>query len=179
MTMHHLTRAIAISLVFAATAEAQKDVAGCKPVFDALFKIYSVPTHSIGTRLESGKGAKPVTMESIRTTTATYVRIDGKWKKVPMTQAAAIARKKENIENAKAYSCKPLRQESVNGVPATVYAITTESEEDKSAGQIWIAKGSGLVLRQDTDTGLDDPTSKSHMSLTYDYSNVQAPPGVQ
>ena len=96
-----------------------------------------------------------------------------------MARAAAVAQEKENIANAMAYSCKPLRQESVNGVPATVYAITTASEDDKSAGQIWIAKGSGLVLRQDTDNGLDDPTSKTHMSLTYDYSNVQAPPGVQ
>ncbi|MDQ2931280.1 MAG: hypothetical protein M3Y05_10750 [Gemmatimonadota bacterium] len=179
MTMHHLIGVIATSLVFAATARAQKDVAACKPVFDAMFKVYTVPTHSVGTMLESAKGAKPTTIESIRTTTATYVKIDGKWRKVPMTQVAAIAQEKENIENAKAYSCKPLRQESVNGVSATVYAITTASEDDRSAGQIWIAKGSGLVLRQDTDTGLDDPTSKMHMSLTYDYSNVQAPPGVQ
>ncbi|MEO8879440.1 MAG: hypothetical protein ABI446_03510 [Gemmatimonadaceae bacterium] len=57
--------------------------------------------------------------------------------------------------------------------------MTTKSEDDRSAGEIWVSKGTGLVLREDTDTGLDDPSSKSHMSLTYDYSNVQSPAGVQ
>lgn len=179
MAVHHLIRAIVVSLIFTATAQAQKDVAGCKPVFDALLKTITVPTHSIGTSLKSGQGANAKTMESIRTATATYVKVNGRWRKMPGTQAAAIAHEKENIDKMTAYACKPLRQESVNGVPATVYAVTMQSEHSKGAGQIWIAKGSELLLRQDMDTGLDVPSSKTHLSLTYDYSNVQAPPDAQ
>ena len=42
---------------------------------------------------------------------------------------------------------------------------------------MWIAKGTGLVLKEEED--LSDGTDKRHMSIRYDYKNVRAPAGIQ
>jgi hypothetical protein len=45
--------------------------------------------------------------------------------------------------------------------------------------QIWIAKSTGLPLKEVIDSDAGDALTKSHSSLRFDYANIQAPPGVK
>jgi hypothetical protein len=178
--MSHAQRLTLIVTTVAAlaphAAQAQKNVASCKPVLDALAKQYSVPHHIYGTTTAGTPGAKPRPMEMIRTQDQNYILIEGKWKRSSMTPAMMAKQEQENVRDATAYACRRIRDESVGGVSAVVYSMHSESELSNSDGQVWIATGTGLVVRMesDTDTGEVDNT---HLALRYEYTNVQAPAG--
>jgi hypothetical protein len=90
-----------------------------------------------------------------------------------MTTQQMLEQEKENREHGTA-TCQYLRQESVNGAAAAVYAVHSENEDVKSDGTLWIS-GKGLPLREEVDTDVGDP-AKTHHSIRYEYGNVQAPP---
>ena len=154
-------------------AQAQKDVASCKPVLDASTRQNATPYHLYMSITQVPSDSKPQLGESVSTGGAIYVLADGKWQKSTMTPASMAQQEQENIRNASAYSCKPLREESVSGVAATVYSAHIESNDIKTDSQIWIAKGTGLVLRIDSDLGT------SHVAQRFEYTNVHPPAGVQ
>ena len=166
-----------LSTLAPAVVLAQKDLASCKVVFDATLKQRGTPYHMYTMLPTSLTGGKPKQDEMISTKDKTYIMIEGKWKVSPMTPEDSRKQEEENIKNAKTYNCHRVREESVGGVAATVYAVHSESEDADSDGQIWIANGSGLPVK--TEIGLDSggsAASKDHISTRYDYSNVQAPP---
>ena len=70
------------------------------------------------------------------------------------------------------------RDESVNGEAAALYMAHSENDTVKSDAQTWISKSKGLPLRteEDIDTGDGD---KRHMSIRYEYGNIQAPAVMQ
>lgn len=181
MSRCHRFALIAASLAALAphAVRAQKDVASCKPVFDALAKQMATSYHSYLTMPSALPGGKPRQDELIAVGGQHYILIEGQWKKSPMDQAAMAKQEQENIQNAKALSCHRLRSESVDGVPAVVYAEHSENEDTKTDGQVWVAATTGLILRTETDMGTTDGGRPDHMSSRYDYTNVQAPAGVK
>jgi hypothetical protein len=66
----------------------------------------------------------------------------------------------------------------VNGEAAALYMAHSENDDVKSDAQTWISKSKGLPLRteEDIDTGGGD---KRHMSIRYEYGNIQAPAVMQ
>jgi hypothetical protein len=154
-------------------AQAQKDVASCKPVLDASAKLGATQYHSYSSTTESEAGSKPRLAESIHVGGASYILIMGEWKKSRLTPADAAKLQQDNIESATAYSCKRLREESVGGVTAIVYSSHIDNEDITADTQIWIAKATGLLLRTDSDMGT------THIAQRYEYTNVQPPANVQ
>lgn len=153
-------------------ARAQGD---CKLVHDAIDKLTTVSNHAYEAESNPARpGTGATNHEVIRAGGTIYVLMNGKWKKSPMSAAEMRAREQENWKNAKNVSCKHLRDESVKGESAAVYSTHNENEDSKEDGQIWVSKSKGLPLReeQDVDLGSGD---KHHMSIRYEYTNVQAP----
>jgi hypothetical protein len=160
------------AFVISPAARAQDN---CKLVHDAIDKMSTVSSHAYETESNPARPGTGVTNhEVIRAGGTIYVMMNGKWKKSPMSSADMRAQEEENWKNAKNVSCKHLRDESVKDESAAVYSTHNENEDSKEDGQIWVSKSKGLPLReeQDTDLGSGD---KHHMSIRYEYANVQAP----
>jgi hypothetical protein len=69
------------------------------------------------------------------------------------------------------------RFHNVQSLIAAVYTAPTEKDGVKGDARVWVAKGSGLILRTEEDD--DVGGTKLHVSTRYDYTNVQAPAGVR
>lgn len=148
--------------------------AACKTLFDTRFKLFSVPSHSY--TVEALPGGKTRTSEAIFTNGAIYVFVNGKWVHSRMTPQDMLKQEEENIRDSKS-TCRHVRDEMVNGEAAALYTGHSENDGVKSDAQTWISKSRGLPLKteEDIDTGDGD---KRHMSIRYEYGNVQAPAGV-
>jgi outer membrane lipoprotein-sorting protein len=72
-------------------------------------------------------------------------------------------------KEAKSYSCAHARDETIEGVAATVYGEHAETADAKSDTQLWISKGQGLIIKWEMKT--DDMT----MTTRYVYTDIQAP----
>jgi hypothetical protein len=171
--------AASIAALVPRAAQAQKDVASCKPVLAAVEKLQTTSYHAYTTRAATLAGGKPAQLELIAADGQNYVLYDGTWKRSPMDQVAMAKQEQENIQNTKALSCHRLREESVGGVPAVVYGQHSENEDTKSDGQVWVATATGLILQVETDMSMTDGSGTDHMVTRYEYRNVQAPAGVK
>jgi hypothetical protein len=131
-----------------------------------------------------GAGGKARTDEAIHTETiyvggSSYTKVGGKWSRSDWTPQQVMKQEQENRQKSK-YTCRYLRDESVNGEAAAVYNTRSERSGEgsigqiKSEGQIWISKNKGLPLRQEFDIE-SGSTSKQHHSVNYEYTNVQPP----
>ncbi len=174
MTTASLLSALCLGLP--ALAGAQAIPPDCRPVIAAEKKQIMTPTHAYTTR---GEGKAQRVDEVITTSGAMYVLTGGSWKKLPQTQKDMLDRLNLNLAHTRGYACQRLGDESIAGTSATVYQAHAETDDVKSDGKVWVAKDSGLILRQDSDidSGAGDP--KIHMSIRYEYANVQAPAGVR
>jgi hypothetical protein len=166
-----------IAVIAAHVAYAQKDVAACKPVFDAFAKEAVTPHHLFGTRT-TRTGGKPQPMELISAGGQIYLMSDGHWVRSPVTATQMAAQEQDNIRTATVYSCHRLRDEAVGGEAAVVYGTHSENDGSKFDTQVWVAKGSGLVLRTESDLDPGD-VDQTHVSTRYEYTNVHPPAGVQ
>jgi hypothetical protein len=173
---------VLLSLSFAAlplAASAQTVSPACKPVLDANMKEISTPHHSYQTEKNPAKGTQTTTGELITTATESFLLYKGKWMKSPMTPQNNIAQMKENLRDTKVYECKKLPDASVNGVSTAVYSAHSENDMAKTDAQLWVAKSTGLILREEIDMDTGDAGGKRHISLRFDYTNVQPPPGLK
>jgi len=162
-------RIVLLAIGLSAAAQAADDT--CKVLFDADRKMILTPHHAYHTQTQSTQKDKAETSESIYLggpNGAVYVMSKGAWHRSSVGPEAALKQKEENIHNSKA-SCRYLRDETVNGESAAVYAIHVEDEDSKSDGMIWLGKSKGLPLREELDF------DQMHTSVRYDYSNVRAP----
>lgn len=166
-----------IAVIAAPAAYAQKDVASCQPMLDAFSKMAVTPYHMSGTTTTPGTGGKSQPMEMISAGGQNYVMSGGHWVRSPMTPAQMATQEQDNIRTAKAFSCHRLPDEPVGGEAAFVYSTHSENDDSKADGQVWIAKGSGVILRMEADIDPSD-VDHTHMSTHYDYANVHAPAGV-
>jgi len=158
----------------------------CQSVDDAMNKVVTSPTHIYGTMSPvANTDGEPRTDEAIHTETiyvggSAYTKVGGRWSRGGWTPQQVMKQEQENRQKSK-YTCRYLRDESVNGETAAVY--TTHSERDgqesvgqiKSDGQVWISKSRGLPLRQELDIDSGRKSGKHHHSVRYEYGNVQPP----
>lgn len=158
-------------------ARAQTVPAACRPLIDAQKKQITTPYHSYVTAGPVKQGEKATTMETISTGGAIYTSYNGKWRRIPMTPTDAVNQLQENLANAKNLFCQRVGEESVAGGPAVVYSLHSETEDAKNDERLWVAKGTGLLLRMDDDLDTGQATGKRHTSVRYEYTNVQAPAG--
>lgn len=171
-----------LALSFAAAplaAGAQTVSAACKPLLDAHTKEISTPHHSYQTEKDPAKGTQVTTSEVISTATESFILYKGKWIKSRMTPQDNIAQMQQNLRDSKVYECRKLSDASIDGVPTTVYSAHSENDMAKTDAQLWVAKSTGLIVREDIDLDTGDAGGKRHMSMRFDYTNVQPPPGVK
>jgi hypothetical protein len=171
------------AIIFATSASigtraAIADDASCKPVFEAITRLVKTPNHQFLVQSSDAPGSAPQSGEMIFTGKTTYILHDGKWQTSTITTEETLQRDEENRKNSKT-TCRALRDESVEGVSATVYTLHSESEVGKSDGQIWISKASALPLRQKIDLALNGITEKNHVETRFVYSGVAPPAGMK
>ena len=145
----------------------------CQPVFDALQKLVTTPSHSYTTSTDA-HGGKPIEAETIFTGGQKYIQAHGKWMRLPVTTQDVLDQEKENEKNGKA-NCQLVRSESVNGENASLYHMQRETENFKEDSQIWISKTTGLPLREEQDIDYGGKIGKRHNSGHFEYSNVRPP----
>jgi hypothetical protein len=150
----------------------------CQPAADASAKMLTTPTHITSTTTAAYTGGKPRNTESIYAGNAIYVNVGGKWSRSKMTPQEMLKMEQEN-RGSKKGTCHYVRDELVNGEAAALYAEQSDTEVGKSEAQTWISKSRGLPLRTEMDIDVGGSMGKSHMSMHYDYTNVQPPAGVQ
>ena len=145
----------------------------CQPVFDALTKVVTTPSHSYTTS-SSVNGGNATEAETIYANGQKYIRVRGKWMSIPVTAQEVSQQEKEKQEHGKS-TCQLLRSESVNGEAAMLYSVHREYEGVTENGQMWVSRGSGLLLRAEADVENGGNTAKEHRSSRFEYGNVKPP----
>src|SRR5260370_6238875 len=87
----------------------------CQPVLDAMNKIYTTPSHLYNT-MDGDR-----TNELIYAAGAVYDNLHGKWARSRVPLQRVMELEENNRRNSK-YTCRYLRDESVNGEMAAVYS---------------------------------------------------------
>src|SRR5450432_920539 len=158
---------MAAASFFGPTAHAQDP---CKPVRDAAILEARTPSHVYSTM---NQGSRNMATEIITTSSAMYSKTnlegDGQWRKTIHSQQDEA---KEVAEHTKSYTgCQLVGNEEVNGEAATVYSES--NTESLMSGKVWVSKKRGLPLRAEV-------TSEGrHISVRYEYDNIQPPAGLQ
>lgn len=148
----------------------------CGPIYTAGEKRIVVPHHIYTTQTMADGTTR--TGEIISLAEAQYLLIRGQWVRHPLsvTPDEALQEHRDRFSSATAFRCQTVRRDAVNGVPAIVYQMHSETDEGISDGQMWIAISTGLPLRQEVDLEvLVGQTGKSHTSARFDYVNVHQP----
>ena len=167
-----------VAIAFAAPAFAADPA--CKYVADANAKIYTVPTHVYMTQTAAFTGGKPRSSEIIYLKNKSYVQVSGKWHPGGSTQEDLDAVRKKANEPNQNITCRVTRDEAINGEQAALYTIHEQTTVgEKIDSQIWISKSRGLPLKLEMDMDVGGMAGKSHRTMRYEYSNVQAPAGLQ
>ena len=150
----------------------------CQPVFDALTKIVTTPSHSFTTHTAPFlNGGKPRTSETIYAQGKIYIRANGEWMNSRVTPAEVLEEEKENRQHTKGV-CQFVRNELVETEPAEVNPMHSESEDGKQDSQMWISKRTGLALRSEDDVdlgGTGGKNNKEHRSARFEYGNILPP----
>jgi len=121
------------------------------------------------------QNGKPISTERVYAGGKHYVLYDGKWTASEMSDSDMKAMQLKARQTAKNLSCHYVKDETVNGESAALFTTHGESEHGKDDNQIWISKSKGVILKQETDIDIGAGRPKTHMSVRYDYANVQAP----
>jgi hypothetical protein len=143
----------------------------CQPVFDALDKVFTTPSHSYSTYTVLGR---TIVGEKIYTQGKVFRRGEGKWMKDSDDPKTLLAKEIESRKQGVA-NCKVVREESVNGQAATLYSLHGTTQHIKEEAQMWIARSTGLLLREEMDIDGGGSARKSHMSARYENGNIQPP----
>jgi hypothetical protein len=164
------TIAIAMTVLDSPQAHAADS---CQPVFEALRKIVTTPSHSYTTST-AADGSKQRSAETIMTQGKKYIRVNGKWMAPSVTTAEVLEQERENEKNGKA-TCQSVRSEAVNGEAAMVYSLRRQTGGFKEDSQIWISNSTGMALREEQDVDMGGEIGKLHNSARFEYGNVQPP----
>lgn len=162
-----------ISLLVMVQAVPARAADACQPVFDALMKVAATPSHSYTTST-AVSGGKPMETETIFANGQKYIRVRGKWMRIPVTSDAVVEQEKEKEEKGKS-TCQLLRGESVNGEAAMLYSMHREYDEVTEDGQMWVSRGTGLLLRVEEDVDNRGNNKKEHQSTRFEYGKVSPP----
>jgi|SRR5579863_2297390 len=146
----------------------------CRFLLDSMLNMMATSVHSY-TTMTSDIHPTPTRTEAIWVKGTGYLGVEGKWRR-SMTLAEIKAQSEENLKTQKPV-CSVVRDDSVDGQAATVY-IEKSSAGATLGATIWIAKGSGMPLKQEIDMNVGGTKGKSHIATRYTYGNVTVPPGV-
>ena len=145
----------------------------CQPVFDALTKVATTPSHSYTTNT-AVNGGRPMEAETVFANGQKYIRVRGKWMRIPVTSQDVLEQEKQKEEKGKS-TCQLLRSESVNGETARLYSVHREYGEVKEDGQMWVSTSTGLLLRAEEDVDNRGNRKKEHQSTRFEYGNIRPP----
>lgn len=162
-----------LSLLVMATAVTARAADPCQPIFAALTKVATIPSHSYTTNT-AVNGGKAMEAETIFADGQKYIRVRGKWMRIPVTSRDVLEQEKEKEKKGKS-TCQLLRSEPVNGETARLYSVHREYGELKEDGQMWVSTSTGLLLRAEEDVDNRGNRKKEHQSTRFEYSNVQPP----
>lgn len=160
-----------LSLLVIGEAVTARAADSCQPVFDALQKLVTTPSHSYSTGVVNGK---PTSTETIYIQGKTYIFARGKWMLSPATPHDVLQQELEDEKQGKS-SCQFVRGESVNGEAAAIYSMRRDTEMLKEDGQVWISKVSGRALREEVDVDYSSAVGKGRLSARFEYTNVKPP----
>jgi hypothetical protein len=93
---------------------------------------------------------------------------------IPVTSQDVVEQEKEKQQHGTS-TCQFLRNESVNGDPAMLFSVHREYGEVKEDGQMWVSRGTGLLLRVEEDVDNRGNKVKDHRSTRFEYGDVRAP----
>lgn len=162
-----------LSLLVMHLAVTTRAADACDPVFDALTKVATTPSHSYTTNTDFN-GGKAMEAETIFANGQKYIRVRGKWMRIPVTSKDVLEQEKEKEEKGKS-TCQLLRSESVNGETARLYSVHREFDEVKEDGQMWVSTSTGLLLRVEEDLDHRGNKKKEHQSTRFEYGNIRPP----
>jgi hypothetical protein len=172
-----LTIQCLVLMLCAATAPhaAHAQDASCKQVFNGIKLQANTPNHQYFTISGAEPDSHVQTNELINTGHARFVLMNGKWQTIPESPHEMLKREEENFKNSKTV-CRLLRDEVVEGTPTSVYVEQSQTGSITSIGTIWIAKSSGLPVREqvNTDSG-NGPAGQRHLEIRIVYTDVHAP----
>ncbi|HEY2444393.1 MAG TPA: hypothetical protein VGI20_01465 [Rhizomicrobium sp.] len=155
--------------VFAATGAQADD---CDTVQAAMLAQVKVPYRASVSF--SNLNGKPATSETIFTGAKIYVQVNGAWQGSPMTAQEAADMAEKAYKDSK-HVCRYVGGEQVGGQAASVYTTSFQSPRAHSDSRIWISKSQGMLLK----TWQHIVESNQTMTATYEYGNIQPPPGVK
>jgi hypothetical protein len=155
-----------IAVLLIATPFCHAQDASCKAVADAEVLVLRTPHHIVSTEVQGGKST---ISEEISVTRGVFWGSNGVWHKAAASMQEFARDSADTIHELR--DCHRNGDEGIDGQPATKYAFHNHASGGDDT--VWIAKGSGLVLK--TEALIED----RHISSRYDYSNIQAPTNVR
>lgn len=173
MLRHYVFTLSVLSLLVMGQAVPAHAGDSCQPVFDALTKIAATPSHSYTTNT-AVNGGKPAEAETIFANGQKYIRVRGKWMRIPVTSQEVVEQEKEKEEKGKS-TCQLVRRESVNGEAAMLYSVHREYDEVKEDGQMWVSTSTGRLLRVEENIENRGKQKTEHQSTRFEYGNVHPP----
>ncbi|MEO8802469.1 MAG: hypothetical protein ABI304_02370 [Rudaea sp.] len=165
--------AMSVSTICVFATPALAENGGCGPVADAMMKLATTPRHSYTT---DSNGGKTISGELITTNDSMFIKVDGKWASRKYSPEGEKKDQQEAWQSTKA-TCQRVSDKTVSGVATVVYNILNKTEDGTSSQKLWISTSTGLPLRAEIDLDADDKASTRHISMHYDYVNVQPPAG--
>jgi hypothetical protein len=177
--MSRAGRAIAAAIAFGVAAVLPHGVHAqdptCKQVFNGIKLQANTPNHQFFTISGAEPDSHAQTNEIITTGRARYVLMNGLWQTLSESPREIMKREEENFKKSKTI-CRWLREEAIDGAAASVYVEQSQTGPISSLGTIWIAKASGLPVREEvnTDAGTG-PGGKRHLEIRIVYTDVHAP----
>jgi hypothetical protein len=160
---------LATTFCWSAAANAQDS---CQPLYDALTKLASTPSHSYAR--VANPGGPPMLVEYIYLQGKAYMKVGDNWTDNPLSAKELLDQEIQNRKSGHA-KCQFLRADSAEGQPATLYSLHSENPHAKEDVQVWISKKTGLPLREEADIDLSGSPDKRHVSNWYEYGDVRAP----
>ncbi len=163
--IHRWLTCVAVTVFGSASGIARTADGGCKPVVDAMLRLPTLPYHSFTTLQIPGAGK--VSSETINDGKKIYILHNGKWKISPLTAQDLLAQEKQNVQTNRT-ACTVVRDETIDGVSATLYSTQEMNDDGTTNSQVWLSKSTGLPVHTKIET--------SAAETRYEYSNVSAPP---
>jgi hypothetical protein len=167
---------ISTAHAYARIAEPQGSDAACQTVVNASEKNFTTPYHMYMTMTSGAvQNGKTRISETIFVGGMNYVMVNGKWISTQLSAEDKKAAEEEFRKMAKTGTCHYMRDESVNGENTALFAIHNQTENRIMDDQLWISKSKGLIVKQESDIDVGGGRPKSHTTMRYECTNVQAP----
>jgi hypothetical protein len=174
---------LSIALICLIAVSAYADPAACRTeVFAAVQKTWATSNHVYRSATEGSKVVS--TSEMINVDNKSYIKLDkvdlgsmkladDGWTLSRVSPQQSVKMMQDSFRDAakdtKNYQCAHVRDETIDGVAASVYVEHAENDDVKSDSQAWISKSQGLLVKQIMT--IDDSTTTTR----YVYAGVQAP----